>query len=64
METKEFKALLERLSNEDETALLNNIKTVLDYYYKSVENKEMILKEFNHLVKRIDKSISNERRGE
>lgn len=56
MDNKDITSLLERLRNEDETELLNNIKTVLDYYYKSVENKEIILKEFNRLVKKINES--------
>lgn len=56
METKEITALLEKLRNEDETELLNNIKTVLDYYYRTSDDRELILEEFKRLVKRINES--------
>ncbi|MBO4628735.1 MAG: hypothetical protein J5687_02165 [Treponema sp.] len=52
---------LVKLHNEDETEWLTTLKTILDYYYDSANEKykEIIAGEYNRLAKDINNSISN-----
>ena len=61
MEAKEITELLLRLKNEDETKWLENLKTVLDFYRESKNEKykEIIYTEYNRLAKKIDDYIKD-----